>query len=497
MPDAVAHLELAWRDGADRERRARAGLELGRTLFFANRQVEAIDVLRAVSATLGDDDPDLRERLDAEIVGVARWLSDSYPIAAERLAAVDEAELFGGGGSAQLLATLAVDEAVRCGSREHALRRARQALAMGVLEDEEAIGYYHAVNALFMAGEVEEASEAFEAAASRARRRGDPFRLTNLLGFLAYVRLRLGRLRDAEADLREGIELSSASAAGSTAFQWHAGTLAELLLERGEIEEAAALVASAQLDLQRADSMQLFFLRSARGRLSLLAGQPERALADFRTIVDVAAAGGACNPAWLPARSNVALALHRLGRDAEAAAQAEQELGFARAWGAPVAIAVSLRTLGLIRGGTDGLATLEQAVDMLAPTYARLEHARALVEHGAALRRSNRRAEARERLREGAELARRIGALALVEQANQELATTGARPRTLVESGPETLTASERRVARLAAEGMSNKEAAQALFLTVKTIEVHLSSVYRKLGIGSRRELAAALAGDR
>jgi DNA-binding CsgD family transcriptional regulator len=147
----------------------------------------------------------------------------------------------------------------------------------------------------------------------------------------------------------------------------------------------------------------------------------------------------------------------------------------------------------MIEGGAAGLADLAEAVDMLESTPARLEHARALVELGAALRRANRRAEARERLHEGVDIAHRIGASALVEQANEELAATGARPRKLLQTGIETLTASERRVAQLAAEDMSNKEIAQALFVTVKTVEVHLSSVYRKLGLTSRRQLASAL----
>jgi tetratricopeptide (TPR) repeat protein len=149
---------------------------------------------------------------------------------------------------------------------------------MGVLQDEDAIGYQHAVNALFMAGESEEAYAAYEQAVRRARQQGDPFALSNLLGFLAYVKLRLGRLLDAESGLREGLELGRASAAASTAFQWHAGTLAEVLIERGEIEEARALVQSARLDDQPAGNMQLFFLRSARGRLHLLEHDPERAL---------------------------------------------------------------------------------------------------------------------------------------------------------------------------------------------------------------------------
>ena len=458
--------------------------------------MDAITVLSKAADGLGDDDPDLKDRFDADIIGSARWVADYYPLAAERLAAIDETKLHGGAGSAELLAALAVDEAVRCGSREQATRRARQALAMSVLHDEEAIGYQHAVNALFMAGEAEEACAAYEQAVRRARLRGDPFSLSNLLGFLAYIRLRLGRLLDAESDLREGLELSRAAAEASTAFQWHAGTLAEVLIERGELEEARALVESAQLDDQPADNMQLFFLRSARGRLHLLAREPEQALEDFQTIIDVAVAGGAFNPVWLPARSLAALSLHHMGRDVEATTLVEEELDFARAWGVPVGIAVSLRTLGLVTGGADGLAMLEEAIDMLEPATARLDYVRALVEYGGALRRSKRRIEARERLRQAVEIAHRLGALALVAQANEELAATGARLRRVAQTGLETLTASERRVAQLAAEDMSNKDIAQALFVTIKTVEVHLSSAYRKLEISSRRQLAPALAGE-
>ena len=162
----------------------------------------------------------------------------------------------------------------------------------------------------------------------------------------------------------------------------------------------------------------------------------------------------------------------------------------------PASIGVALRTLGQVTGGADGLALLGESVNMLEPTTARLEHARTLIAHGAALRRSGQRVEARERLREGVELAHRLGALALVAQANDELAATGARPRKVEQTGLETLTASERRVAQLAADEMSNKDIAQALFVTVKTVEFHLSSVYRKLEINARQQLAPTLAGD-
>ena len=161
--------------------------------------------------------------------------------------------------------------------------------------------------------------------------------------------------------------------------------------------------------------------------------------------------------------------------------------------GAPrQALGAALRARG-VRGGAEGEAMLREAVEVLAAANARLEQARALVELGAASAATASARGARPAA-EGVELAHRAGAPSLVERGNEELAATGARPRKLVVSGVDSLTASERRVAELAAQDRSNKEIAQALFVTVKTVEVHLSSVYRKLQITSRRQLAPALA---
>jgi DNA-binding CsgD family transcriptional regulator/tetratricopeptide (TPR) repeat protein len=355
-----------------------------------------------------------------------------------------------------------------------------------------AIGYQHAVNVLFMAGETDEAGASYELAIQHARRRGDPFALSNLLGVLAYVRLRAGRLLDAEDDLREGLELSHAAGPASTAFQCYAGTLAEVLIERGELDEAWAVVESTQT--RRASPREhAALLPSGRSRQAAPASTRTRPGA--RRVPDhhwVSSVEDAFNPVWLPARSLAPIALHHLGRDDEAASLAAEELALARRWGAPVGIAVSLRTLGLVTGGADGLAKLAEAVDLLEPTSARLEYARACRPRWSApaLELEDRGTSAAPR---GVEIARRLSALALVEHANNELAATGARPRKVMQTGLETLTASERRVAQLAADDMRNKEIAEALFVTVKTVEVHLSSTYRKLEISSRRQLAGTL----
>jgi DNA-binding CsgD family transcriptional regulator len=187
------------------------------------------------------------------------------------------------------------------------------------------------------------------------------------------------------------------------------------------------------------------------------------------------------------------MGLAALGRNEEALRLADEELRLARFLGAPRAIGIALRARGLIAEGDQRDELLREAVAVLAGSGAALEHARALCDLGAALRRAGRRKEAREPLGEALELAHRCGALSLEERARVELLAAGARPRRPLRTGVDALTPSERRIAEMAASGMSNPEIAQALFLTIKTIEGHLSGVYRKLDVRSRTDLARTL----
>jgi DNA-binding NarL/FixJ family response regulator len=140
---------------------------------------------------------------------------------------------------------------------------------------------------------------------------------------------------------------------------------------------------------------------------------------------------------------------------------------------------------------------LREAVTILENSPARLAHARALVDLGAALRRANSRAEARGVLQDGVELAERCGAGPLVERGRTELRAAGGPLSRPAGIGLERLTVSERRVARLAAEGLTNPEIAQALFVTRKTVETHLSRAYRKLDISTRGELPRVLSEEK
>jgi DNA-binding NarL/FixJ family response regulator len=177
----------------------------------------------------------------------------------------------------------------------------------------------------------------------------------------------------------------------------------------------------------------------------------------------------------------------------EARVVAERALSEAYRWGTPRAIGMALRAAGLVESGKHGLELLEEAVAVLETSPARLEYARALLDLGAALRRAKRSVAARDPLRRALDVADACGSPPLVERSRQELRAAGGRPRRPRLLGAEALTASERRIAAMASEGLSNPEIAQALFITKKTVESHLSNAYRKLGIRSRTELAAVL----
>ena len=392
-----------------------------------------------------------------------------------------------------LLATMAHYE-YRLGlRRERAIELARRALAPGNLPASGSLAFIYAVTALRGSGLPDEAVSTFDQAVAQARRRGDVFNVAYMLMWRGQCQTDRGDLRAAVADLREAIDLSVAHGM-LAAWPYNIGFLAHALLEQGEADEAARVIDQGDFPEQLPlDQFHLVYVGLYRGRLRIETGSPERGVDELLQVGETVRRLPFDNPSCVPWRGGAAEGLRLLDRKDEARALADEELALARRWGDPIAIGASLRVLGLVEGGTPGIGLLREAVEVLAGSEARLEHARALVDLGAALRRANRRTEARERLREGVDLARRLGALGLAGRANEEIAATGARPRKVIQTGLDALTASERRVAQLAAEGMSNKEIAQTLFVTIKTVEVHLSHAYRKLEISSRAQLDKAL----
>ncbi|MBV8999392.1 MAG: helix-turn-helix transcriptional regulator [Solirubrobacterales bacterium] len=231
----------------------------------------------------------------------------------------------------------------------------------------------------------------------------------------------------------------------------------------------------------------------ARGSLRAGEGRPREALDDFLEYGARCEALGFSQLAALPWRGEAALAQSALGDNDEARRLAAEQLELARAFGRPRTLGISLRASGLVEGGGTGLELLGEAVTTLERSQSPLELARALSDYGAALRRSGHRVQARTELHRALDLAHRLGARRIANQARAELIAAGAKPRRDAITGRDALTPAELRVARLAAEGLTNREIAQALFITTKTAKAHLNRVYRKLEITRRGQLADAL----
>jgi len=199
------------------------------------------------------------------------------------------------------------------------------------------------------------------------------------------------------------------------------------------------------------------------------------------------------HPSILPWRSERARALAQLDRQDEAVELALAEAQLARRTGNSRGEGIALATAGAVARGRRGIEWLERSVELLAGTPAALEHARALVELGATLRRTRERTASREPLRRALQQAAQLGALPLAQRARDELRATGAHPRREALDGVDALTPTERRIAELAAQGMSNRAIAATLVVTAKTVEWHLSRIYGKLGVTGRAGLDPVL----
>jgi DNA-binding CsgD family transcriptional regulator len=165
----------------------------------------------------------------------------------------------------------------------------------------------------------------------------------------------------------------------------------------------------------------------------------------------------------------------------------------ARAADTQWALGVLARSQALLTEGSAADSLYREAIERLGRTRIRVEHARAHLLYGEWLRREQRRVDAREHLRAAHDAFSRFGAEAFAERARRELLATGETVRRHTSETRDVLTQQEAQIARLAAEGQTNPEIGAQLFISPRTVEYHLRKVFTKLGLGSRKELRAAL----
>jgi DNA-binding CsgD family transcriptional regulator len=489
-PAAVEHISQVKDHLVDPQARAHAAAMLGRMLLFTRPPQEAAAVVQRALADIPAELGGPRRALAAlELYTVA--FGAEVPDAAERLARVRAAGLGKGLGAAMLSGVAAWDWALRGGTAEECAELALAVLADGRLIALDA-GFMTLVpTGVLVLSDRDEALTVCDAALSSAHQMGSLPGVSSVSVWRGWAWLGRGELAEAEDALRQGLEgivlMEEQNGAG---MAYAVGFLARVLLERGDLDGARAALGSCPQPTPGSDGDAL--VRGSTVELSLAEGDWARALAEADLHHE--RLGGVENVAWAPWRSLKAQALDGLDRRVEALALLDEELVEARRWGAPGSLARTLRLLGTMRR-KDGLDLLREAVEVADGSAARLEHAKALTALGLGLRRAGQLSDAREPLRRGLELASRCSAEPLAKLARAELYAVGGRPRREALTGPESLTPSERRVADLAADGQSHRDIAQALYVTPRTVEFHLTGVYRKLGISTRAELAAALAG--
>ena len=488
-PDTVDHLHEAVALLEDRPRRAAARLELARAFFWISDEERAVAEIEA--GIQEAEDPGLRRALEAEYFATALRAPGLQEDAHARLAllTVPDADDW---GSRMLLSLKAYALAFRGEDLEPAVALAERGIAGGMTWENVTWPLWGGVYTLLWADRFDPALTFVDEVLAETRRRGAPFSFSGTSMVRSAIGFHLGRLDEAEADARASLE---ALPHRKVMFAPHSfGWLVHVLVDRGRLDEASALLAEAGADGAVPETFAMVPLLRARGVLRFAQGNPAAAATDALACGRVLEAVGVRNPAAAHWRSEAAIAQLAAGEADEARRLASIELDLARRWGAPRAIGRALRTLGLAEGGEAGIATLRESVLALEESPALLERARSMVELGGALRRSLKRIEARDRLRAGLDLAQRCAATALAERAREELVAAGAKPRSAAISGAESLTPSERRIAAMAADGMTNRQIAQSLFVTPRTVEMHLSNAFRKLEIGSRTQLAGALA---
>jgi DNA-binding CsgD family transcriptional regulator len=495
-PEAIGPLSEIVEQADDPAAIATAAIELSGMLFYGGRGAEGAAILRRAQERLAAGEP-LREQLEVALLGI------SYTSAsARREVDATIAELQDPGGPARgvreatTLATLALDEVTYLRSASTAIDLAKRALAAG-LPPEPHRGENWAIvalAALAAAGDLDASLRGTDEILARARERGSALSVVTMSGLRAMNEVRRGDLAAAQADAQAAIELAP-DLLGTEFLVLAVAGAVRAGLERDETPDSLRRLidrSGVRFDTEFLPSSQL---RYASGVLRAAAGNHKAAIEELRGCALGHPTFGGENPAMLPWRSAAALSLAELGRHDDARDLAADELRRARSFGAAPAIGVALRAQALVGPPADRSETLAAALAVLESSQSRLEHARVLVDLGATFRAAGQRTSAREPLLDGLTLSARCGALALERRARAELAAIGVRPRTTERSGEDSLTPSERRVAALAAGGDTNRQIAQTLFVTEKTVETHLGRAFRKLDISSRRQLPDVLSG--
>jgi DNA-binding CsgD family transcriptional regulator len=493
---SVVHLREALEQTAEPEGRAAIAEILALGLQFQDRFAEGAEIAREVLAELEPRHP-LHKRLYTALIETA---ANDFTWGDWAATEVEEQEK-PTPGDHDSLALFSLGSFMRARNlwitADETIEEARLVISDEALLRPGSAGVSHILPgmSLAIADRYEEGLELCDRALRVAEKTGSMFTYSTLRIWRSIIHFRAGSLADSISEGEEGLR-TAITLGNRPAPAWAAATVAEAYAETGDLERAEDALERASQKHGIGTTWHWVNFRLAQGRIALFRGDARSALAYARQAGELyEAVDSCCNPSLYSWRRLAIDAMLSSGDDPDEARRlAAEELELGERWGGPRVLSYAKRATGLTEGGERGTELLEEAVQLVDGTEARLELAYALVDLGAAKRRANKKAESRDPLRRGMDLAATCGAEPLAERARAELRSSGVRARRTALSGVDALTPSERRAAELAADGRTNKEIAQELFVTLKTVEVHLSNSYRKLEISGRPELERVLA---
>ena len=344
---------------------------------------------------------------------------------------------------------------------------------------------------LAMIGDYDEVREMADDGLAEATAQGSVLGLVTAGFIRAFTDLHSGRLLDAEDHYRAMLEHGASLGGGLQVETLGYGGLAQTLAMQGRTAQASDLLEmfpdTLPPEAPANGAASVYFARSLTRQLL---GDHHGALAAAEQVKALVTELDVDSPTWASWRVLAIEPLRSLERWDEARHLAAEHLALCERSEVPHLIGEALYLAASVTADqTQVVDLLQRSVDVLAVSSSRWRYGTACLRLGATLRRAGRKADAREPLLKALSTFVECGAATSAEEARAELAASGVRQRT--EAGA--LTPSEQRIAALAAEGLGNRDIALRLHITRKTVETHLSSVYRKLDIAGRDELGAAL----
>ena len=482
-PDATDHL-LAAVQLANPGDRAMMALQAARVLGIAGRAIDAVELCQTGLAS--DPGGTAAGLLEAELIANAGAAAQLTPLARRQLRADGPRPLPPHHEAAEAWVRLADPDENAVDRLANMARSSLAALADG----DPTLALTAALIVLVWTDHGSDARPTLDGLVSRARSLGSPNGVAHFVCFRGILAAREGRLAEAEADLAESVAFNLAEPTPE-GMSWPLAYLLTVAAGRGGDEPV--LDADRVLGDELGDWFGSALLVEHRAAFALQHGRYADAL---RQLDDAARRWqelGVTGPPFASWRVERSIALTHTGERQDAQRLAREHADLARRAGSVRELARAQHAFALADPSPDAEQLLRETAALLEETVAPLEQARVLSDLGDLLRREGRRTDAREPLRHALDLAHRCGAIRLAGEIDARLRAAGGRPRRPYVSGAEALTPAERRVAVRAATGRSNREIAQALFISLNTVETHLRHVYRKLEITNRADIAAQI----